>query len=284
MNSSLAFSMEGGDIQPSNSKPGIGYYRALDVNDAVRAKRDGGPHTVFLGGGTALQLGWDKDPDVSLLIDVLRFQSSAPCRLSHGVLEINAFTSLESLRCDRIVKTHFPALATALGSIASFGIRSLGTFGGNLAWQKGDLRPLLLAAGATMSISKGTVTIDDWLVQRDEDDLLVSVRIPMAARQLTFEKIGYREAFSPSSVTLAFSLDPADPKIAVGGGDNRTGRLHAVEYAFSSSYPSLPRQLASIVAQEAMLTDSITMSAADKAVVVANVLRGHAEASTIWRS
>ena len=46
------------------------YYRATTVPDALLAKREMGPEAVYLGGGTALQLGWSDGQVPPSLIDV----------------------------------------------------------------------------------------------------------------------------------------------------------------------------------------------------------------------
>ena len=213
---------------------GSRYHLASSVTDAVTARRRAGAEALFVAGGTALQLGWEETFGPPALVDVSRLGQGVPCRVSGDHLELCAFASLESVRRDPLVAERFPSLATALAAIAAFGVRSLGTLGGNLAWTNGDLRPLVLAADAVVVTSEGEGSVAHWLADRDPHALLLSVRVPPSAAAVCFEKVGFRAAFSPSRLTLAFTTGAAAPRVAAGGGGNATGRLRRAEAVLAS--------------------------------------------------
>src|SRR5260370_35963070 len=98
------------------------YYRAMTVPDALLAKREMGPEAVYLGGGTALQLGWSDGHVPPSLIDVAALRRPAPCELEQDHLHLCAFTPLEAFRADPLVQVEFNALSMAVEPIASLDV------------------------------------------------------------------------------------------------------------------------------------------------------------------
>ena len=164
------------------------YHLATTVSDALLAKREMGPEAVYLGGGTALQLGWSDGQVPPPLIDVAALRRPSPAELDQDHLHLCAFAPLEAFRADMLVKREFDALSMALETIASFEVRRLGTLGGNVTWTKGDLRPLMLAVGAEAMTSDGVISFARWIEHREADTLLLSIRISTRIKRRCFRE------------------------------------------------------------------------------------------------
>jgi CO/xanthine dehydrogenase FAD-binding subunit len=248
------------------------YYRATTVPDALLAKREMGPEAVYLGGGTALQLGWSDGQVPPSLIDVAALRRPVPCELDQDHLHLCAFTPLEAFRADPLVQREFNALSMALETIASFEVRGLGTLGGNVTWTKGDLRPLMLAVSAEAITSDGPIPFARWIEHREPDTLLLSIRIPRASKGVIFEKVGFRAAFSPSCVTLSYCFRDGRACVAIGGGENRVGRLRRAEVALSSRQPPTVIELTKMISDEGLLVHDAACSAEVRAEMAARIL------------
>jgi CO/xanthine dehydrogenase FAD-binding subunit len=248
------------------------YHRATTVSDALLAKREMGREAVYLGGGTALQLGWSDGQVPPPLIDVAALRRPSPSELDQDYLHLCAFTPLEAFRADLLVRREFNALSMALETIASFEVRGLGTLGGNVTWTKGDLRPLMLAVAAEAMTSDGVIPFARWIEHQDPDTLLLSMRVPRASSGVVFEKVGFRAAFSPSCVTLSYCVRDGRACVAVGGGENRVGRLRRVEDALSSGQPPTVVALKEMISDEGVLADDAACSAEIRAEMAARIL------------
>jgi CO/xanthine dehydrogenase FAD-binding subunit len=248
------------------------YHRATTVPDALHAKREIGPEAVYLGGGTALQLGWSDGQVPPSLIDVAALRRPAPCELDQDHLHLCAFTPLEAFRTDPLVQREFNALSMALETIASFEVRGLGTLGGNVTWTKGDLRPLMLAVSAEAITSDGAIPFARWIEHREPNTLLLSIRIPRASKGVIFEKVGFRAAFSPSCVTLSYCFRDGHACVAIGGGENRVGRLRRAEVALSSRQPPTVIELTKMISDEGLLAHDAACSAEVRAEMTARIL------------
>jgi carbon-monoxide dehydrogenase medium subunit len=248
------------------------FHRTSSASDALDIKAQSGGVARFIAGGTALQLEWDESADLPPLIEVSSLGSRVAW-LEQGDLHICAFARLERVRRDPLVANHAGTLTRAIGAIAAYGIRELATLGGNLAWPKGDLRPYLIAAEAVLVTPEGSVPIDQWCF-RPLETLILSVRVPLAATNVNFEKVGYRSAFSPSLVALAFRRTEKHVRVAVGGGRNQAGRLRAAEDALTSNHLVGLTELTDLVLSEGLLIDDVTASASHRAEVVARIILG----------
>jgi CO/xanthine dehydrogenase FAD-binding subunit len=231
-----------------------------------------GPEAVYLGGGTALQLGWSDGQVPPPLIDVAALRRPAPCELDQDHLYLCAFTSLDAFRISPLVRREFSALSTALETIASFEVRGLGTLGGNLTWAKGDLRPLMLAVNAEAMTSDGAIPFERWIEHRESDSLLLSIRIPRSSSSVVFEKVAFRAAFSPSCVVLSYYFRDGGTCVAIGGGENRVGRLRRAEEALSSLKPLTVIELTTMINNERLLAHDAACSAEIRSEMVARIL------------
>ena len=207
---------------------GPDYIVARDPAEAVAARRALGSAARYVGGGTALQLAWPAGRADHALIDITALDLGPAASVVPGDhLRLAATATLEAVRTDAKVRTEAPILASALAGIGGLGMRHLATVGGNLAWGAGDLVPLFLVLDARVvsAVSGDAITVADWLA-RGDGDLIIAIEIPLPMPRLVmWEKIGRREAFSPSLITVAAARGPDSVRMAVGGGPVPPARL-----------------------------------------------------------
>jgi CO/xanthine dehydrogenase FAD-binding subunit len=143
--------------------------------------------------------------------------------------------------------TDLPGLAQASRTVGSPQIRNRATVAGNLgtASPAGDAHPPLLATGAVVeAVSvRGTreIDIDDFYlgVKRsalEPDELIRSVRIPIAAGPQQFAKVGSRNAMVIAVCTVAVALDPITRAVGTGlGSAAPTPRRSTAAEAFAGA-------------------------------------------------
>jgi len=224
-------------------------------------KQSLGRSAAFVSGGTLLRTQWENGvaPMPSALIDLRGVPGLAGMTVSEeDGLVVGALATLSDCRRRPLLAERAPSLAEAVRSIAAPSVRNLGTIGGNVVSGVGDVLPALLAHdaelvwyggdGAKLSLSEAAA---DWLERFGEESetrVLTSIRLPRAGRgELFFEayrKVGRREAFTPSLVTVALRgrLDASgrwtDCRIAAGGGAMKPMRLTAAEAVWSGAAAS----------------------------------------------
>lgn len=188
--------------------------RAADQLDAVRLAANG---AVFGAGLTAMPVT-NAAPE-SLLVDLSTIAALRGISVKGDTIRIGALTTLEVLRQNSAVALHLPELVDLLPYVASVQVRNRGTIGGNIAWRKGDLIPLLVARGARLRGPDLDVAVESY-----ESGLIGEVLIPITSDIGFAEKIGHRAAFSPPLVTVAATVGMAQGRIencriAIGGGE-----------------------------------------------------------------
>lgn len=237
----------------------------------------------YAAGGTWLRTQWEAKAavmpkhliDIHSITDLHKIYNS-----EHGV-SIGAGVTLGELRSHQALQHQYPMLIEAVRNIAAPSIRNSATLGGNICTSTGDILPLLLAYNAVLYWYDGhgerMETVEDWLLAglhpSDEGgmrkhQILIRIVLPYEAdvdqadeeqllslrtkRFAAFHKIGRREMFIPSVVTIALSgkLDAhgmvSDMVIAAAGGQTIARRLDRVEqqlngkrldrYAISHAY------------------------------------------------
>lgn len=219
-------------------------------------------------GMTLLALEWRAAPPAGEICDLSRLAALRGVAETAGGLRIGALTTLEALRRDARLAAGWPAIAALVGAIGSAGVRAQATVGGNLAWEGGDLGPAFLAAGAEIERTGG---------------LIEAVRLPREpGTRLFVEKIGHREAFSPTLVTVAGAVRLAGGRIAalrlaVGGGPTRAQRLPRAEAALLGVDPAAldRREWAARLAAEIAAGGDALATAAHRARVAGRALAHH---------
>jgi CO/xanthine dehydrogenase FAD-binding subunit len=122
-----------------------------------------------------------------------------------------------------------PALAQAARTVGSPQIRNTGTLGGNIATASpaGDTLPVLAALDAVITVSsvrgERTVPLPDLItgVKRTtlaDDELIVSVKVPVVCGPQEFLKIGKRNAMVIAVASLALVADTEARRVACAVG------------------------------------------------------------------
>ncbi len=142
---------------------------------------------------------------------------------------------------------HYPDMAETVRRLGSVQIRNAGTVGGNVANGSpiGDSPPLLIAAGATLHLRKGTETrsipIEDFFIAYGKQDRQpgefvsgITLPYPQSDQRFRAYKIAKRFDQDISAVMAAFSLrldgdKITDARVAFGGMAATPKRAPAVE-------------------------------------------------------
>jgi len=132
----------------------------------------------------------------------------------------------------------------AVKNIASPSIRNMATIGGNIASRSGDTIPAFLMMDTSVALFNGRdlqmISLSEYI--REElsftPHILVAIYVSEQAcspNQFFYRKLGYREAFSPSVVTVAGCCITLQPRkidfirLAAGGGMSTPQRLFITE-------------------------------------------------------
>lgn len=141
--------------------------------------------------------------------------------LAAGLLSIGALATYSDLLRSPLVREALPALADVSREVGAWAIQNRGTLGGNIcnASPAGDTLPILLAAGATLTLGgprgERRVPIEEFFLGYRKtalgaDELLVRVELPALSpgERLVYRKVGTRRAQSISRTFLALRATP----------------------------------------------------------------------------
>jgi xanthine dehydrogenase small subunit len=231
------------------------------LEEAVELKRVLGEDAVFVAGGTLLQTEWENamqtTPRHMISIEGIDRLKGVYEKFAgdQGHLVIGPLTSLTTCMQHPLIRNSL--LAQACKQIAAPSVRNRGTIGGNVLSINGDALPAMLVMNAELIWQHGkkheSTPLREWLQSRRrnsaerEDRLLVSIQLedPRETEYSFsyYEKVGRREAFAPSLVTVAASgiLDNEGRFVkiylAVGGGKAIPDRLPVVEAMLTGIKP-----------------------------------------------
>lgn len=189
-----------------------------NLADAWQLKHRFGPDAQYIAGGTLMQTHWQKGIEYPAnLISLERIKEMQGIIKSpiHGqaVTRIGALTSLDVCRQHSEIAVSAPLLTEAARSIAAPAVRNKATIGGNIANRFGDSIPALLAMDASLALFDGKeillTLLSDYIRMESsiKNLILVYVLVPetdgVNNGQYFYKKLGHREAFSPSILTVA---------------------------------------------------------------------------------
>lgn len=184
-----------------NRLPKIAYLKPASLAEAVDllAKSENGKCCAYAGGTDVIprlkqrtfvfqgQLALLPETLIDLKgipnLDTIEYDSQAG-------LTIGALASIRSVAKSTVVKTHYPMLAHAAGSIASFQVQNRGTIAGNIcnASPSADSAPSLLCLNAELiCVSKNgerSIAIKDFFVGPGQtalkpDEIVKEIRVPV---------------------------------------------------------------------------------------------------------
>lgn len=206
--------------------------------------------SAYVAGGTALQLGWNQgQPLPQQLIDLSKMPQWRYISADDHELQIAAGVTLEQCRTDSRVQQQAPLLTQACAAIGALSIRNVGTLGGNLAWRQGDSIAVLMVLNARLLLSchaqmRQQISVNEFLQPQYDGALLLNIAIERRQRHAFFEKVGYREAFTPTLVLVcgAFECDVDGRlhkvRLAISGAGLRARRLPSLEVLLEGCDPA----------------------------------------------
>ncbi|MFC0211941.1 FAD binding domain-containing protein [Paenibacillus chartarius] len=233
-----------------------------DAAEARRLRMSLGSRSLYVAGGTLLRTQWEaelrKMPEH--VIDLGSVRELREIAEDGCVLKLGSQTTLAECRSSMLLMQDFPLLAEAARAIAAPSVRNLASLGGNVVSCVGDTIPALLIYEAELlwlgNDGWQIEPIGMWLDQMqqqgdaDMDRLLVSVRLPIDAgmghagrRFGCYHKVGRREAFTPSVVTVAIRGSVSGEgklcglRAAAGGGQTIPRRLVELEEQLEGAAP-----------------------------------------------
>ncbi|SDX78687.1 xanthine dehydrogenase family protein subunit M [Paenibacillus sp. CF384] len=262
-------------------------WHPIDAAEAWRLKQSYGDEATYISGGTWLSAQWENGAaKPKHLIDLSCISGMKGITFSSKETTIGALTALTTLRRDPFLSEHYRSIVDAVTGIAAPSIRNAATIGGNIACRTGDILPALMISEAELLWHDGRSVqrepLIQWLERVSEGTspqgrILTQVKLqlpeanPLVRRLEVYQKIGRREAFTPSVVTAAYTSDIdtisgeiGRIRIAVGGGQTVPHRLHGAEKLLLNAVmsPELMEKLYEQVVLEAQLIGDAFVSAA----------------------
>ena len=241
-----------GALQEDDLIP-TGLHQPRSLHEAWELKKKFGDNALYVSGGTLLRTQWENGtaPMPGQLIDLRKITGMGDISLSKFHLSLGALVPLSQCRNDVHLKVIAPAIQEAVRCIAAPSVRNLATVGGNIASGFGDILPALLVHDAELVSFDGKFITEqplvDWLHShwggvKPLGEIITEIRVASSGAEIRvnerlefFQKVGRREAFTPSLVTVALiaSIDTelifSNVRIAAGGGSGRPQRLYAAE-------------------------------------------------------
>lgn len=205
------------------------YFRPITINDYFTVSKDVGQQDFTLfAGGTDLIPRYERGHKLpETIIDLKKLPDFAGIKKVGDNIEIGAGTTIEELKNNDLVKTHFNALFQSTTDFGSVQIRNRATIGGNIcnASPAGDTLPALYAFNAKLLLRNKngdrTVPIDKFILGPDKTaikkgEILQAVILPLSNSNSTFYKLGLREAMAISVINFAIVYNQNQLIIAVG--------------------------------------------------------------------
>lgn len=217
------------------------------LKEAWELKKTYDSDALYIAGGTLLQTYWAKGLDAPAhlisLEQIKEMQGWGKEQINgQSVTHFGALTSLDICRQHPDLQTSHALLVEAAKNIAAPAIRNKATIGGNIANGFGDSIPAFLVLDTFLSIYNGSgfryTPLWEFIEGKEslKNDILVSIYVPENMDTYSFyQKLGYREAFSPSIVTVAGSLQLNDKQVvtsvrlAVSGNNTTPQRILTCE-------------------------------------------------------
>jgi carbon-monoxide dehydrogenase medium subunit len=163
-------------------------------------------------------------------------------------IRIGALTTLAACKDHPSLIKKIPLLEEAVKNVAAPAIRNRATIGGNIAGGFGDLIPALFALDASVSFYNGSDVQSETLstCRYSSNDLILTTifvpdRLELDRKSFFYKKHGFREAFTPSIVTISGCCQLNEQKeavyvrLAAGGGTTQPQRLYECEELLQGS-------------------------------------------------
>lgn len=265
----------------------------------LKLKESLGKDTSFIAGGTLIQLQREQGiplPSNLISLEKIPELTGMTNKQDDSLLTIGSLTSFMDLRTNPLLKTKWPLLAQAAKEIAAPAVRNRATIGGNIAYGIGDIIPALLVMDAEIQLfdSAGSRNEKIWDYVKEQmrvkPGLIVSVQLPAPSTtgrtKQFYRKIGRREAFIPSIVTVSGHclIDNdgrlTEIRLAAGGGATLPQRLIECEKLLSGKKlkESLLEEVYELIVQEYEVIPDAFASEDYRKMAAANVILSALEA------
>lgn len=206
--------------------PAFGLVRPTTVDGALEAL---GEEQVAYCGGTELLLAMRAGLHrPAALVDLKRIPELNGVMAEDGHLVIGATTTHMDIAADPLVRRDVPMLADVERAVGNARVRAQGSIGGNLCFAepKSDVATALIALDATVSLlsprGEREVAVGDFIAgpyyaDKEPDELLMSVRIPLRGRDVQAVYLKYQTMERPTlGVALARDRVSGECRLAVG--------------------------------------------------------------------
>lgn len=201
-----------------------------------------GETAIPYSGGTELLIAMKMGlltPDV--LVDLKRVEALRAIRIEDDHLVIGAGVSHAEIASSPLVDQHAPLLRDAERRVGNARVRAQGSIGGNICFAepRSDIATVLVALDGTLRLQSPTgvrqLAVSDFLLgayatDRTEDELLVDIRIPLAAPEGAYVK--FQTAERPTVGVAAVCAESLGCRVVVGA----VGEMPA---AFDFESPSM---------------------------------------------
>ena len=195
--------------------PKFEYFAPDSLSNIVALLEEYGEEAALLAGGTDLLSNIKRlSRSPNIIVDLNTVSALSFIEIKKDALHIGAATVLNEIKKSPVVQERAPALAEAIGVLASNPIRNRATIGGNLcnASPAADTAPPLLVLDASLTLqgpdSERTVAISEFFTGpgqtvRRADEIVKEVIIPFKRGRSTFFKLGRRKGFTLSIASVA---------------------------------------------------------------------------------
>jgi carbon-monoxide dehydrogenase medium subunit len=193
---------------------------ALDALGEDRVAHCGGTELLL-----AMRAGLTR-PEV--LVDIKRVPELAGIAVDDNHLIIGARETHMDVAANPLVLRHVPMLVAVARAVGNARVRAQGSIGGNLCFAepKSDIGTALIALQATVMLAsprgQRVTTVEDFIVgpyyaEKDPDELLVNVRIPLAAKSFRATYVKYQTMERPTvGVALTFDPEANQSRLVIG--------------------------------------------------------------------
>ena len=205
------------------------YFRPNTINNYFAISEDiGKQYFTLFAGGTDLIPRYERGQKLpEVIIDLKKLPDFTGIKKVRDNIEIGAGTTIEELKSNDLIKTHFNALFQSTTEFGSVQIRNRATIGGNIcnASPAGDTLPALYAFGAKLLLcnknGKRTIPIDEFILGPgktviEKCEILLAVTLPQSSAKTLFYKLGLRKAMAISVINFAIVYDENELTIAIG--------------------------------------------------------------------
>ncbi|WP_237389681.1 FAD binding domain-containing protein [Bacillus sp. USDA818B3_A] len=262
------------------------------LDAAWELKQQLGSESCYIAGGTLLQTQWQKSvecPRHLISLEKIKEMTGYEKTNVNGEagIRIGALTTLAACKEEPSLFSNIPLLQEAVKQVAAPAVRNRATVGGNLMGKFGDLIPALMALDAYLSFYDGDhLKLKRLLAWSGEINrsILTAIFIPenqyLDQKSFFYKKLGFREAFTPSIVTISGCCQLNSQKevlitrLAAGGSTTPYQRLSGCEKLLEGFTLSnqLLEDLFHAIREEFTTADDAFTSADYKKTIAANMI------------